>query len=328
MRVSVVIPTRNRAAMLARAVAGVAAQGHPEVELIIVDDGSSPKQAVLNAQVVRVVPGARRLVLEPAGTDGSGPSAARNAGIAAAHGELIAFCDDDDHWCANDFLATAAAAFAADARLDIVFGNQEAVVNGAVTYATWQPQLDALVAARGAAPGQATPVTRAECLVAAGDFAHMNTCVIRKTLLDAVGGFEAALRYCEDLDLFVRAADRARGIAYLRHTVARHQVPDRNRRLNASTRLDAHTRDVTLDRIATRLVEQCVTPEAQAYGRRLGAQACRTLAREAALGGRASEALTWARRAGAWQPNWRWTLYTQLLRWRALLAPSGPKRGG
>ncbi len=326
MRVSVIVPTRNRAALLARAVAGVAAQDHPDVELIVVDDGSTAQQSSLNAQVVRVVPWARRLVLEPAGTKGSGPSAVRNEGIAAAHGELIAFCDDDDHWCAGDFLAIAAAAFAADAHLDIVFGNQEAVANGAVTYATWQPQLDELVAARGAATGQATRVTRAESLVAAGDFAHMNTCVIRKTLLDAVGGFDAALHYCEDLDLFVRAADRARGIAYLRHTVARHHVPDRSRRDNASTRLDAHARNVTLDRIATRLVEHCITPEAQAYGRQLGAQACRTLAREAAAAALADEALTWARRAGAWQPTRRWALYTQLLRWRALLAPRKPQR--
>jgi GT2 family glycosyltransferase len=326
-RVSVVVPTRNRAALLARAIAGVAAQTHPELELIVVDDASSPEQSALNAQVVLSLPGSRHLTLEGVGGAdgaGSGPSCVRNAGIAAASGDFIAFCDDDDEWCDPDFLATAVAAFAADAGLDILFGNQEAVVNGAVDYVTWQPRLDALLAARGVPPGEVTRVTRAECLVAPGDFAHMNICVFRKTLLDAIGAFDPALHYCEDLDLFVRAADRARGIAHLRHTVARHHVPDRSRRDNASTRLDEQARNVTLDRVATRLMERCTTPEARGYGRRLGALACRRLALAAASAARRDEALDWARRAGAWQPTLRWTLYTQLLRWRRLggrLAP-------
>jgi hypothetical protein len=126
------------------------------------------------------------------------------------------------------------------------------------------------------------------------------------------------------MELFVRAADRARAIAHLRHAVARHHVPDRSQRDNASTRLDEQARNVTLDRIATRLVERCTTPEARAYGRRLGALACRKLAREAASAARRDEALAWARRAGAWQPTLRWSLYTQALRWRPLggrLAP-------
>ena len=320
MRVSVIIPTRDRAELLARAVAGVAAQAHPDVELIVVDDGSSPGQAALNARLVQGVPGARHVLLQPTDAQGSGPSRVRGAGIAAAGGELVAFCDDDDEWCAPDFLATAVAAFGADPGLDLLFGDQEAVANGTVKYATWQPRLDALAAARGAAPDAVTRVTRAECLVSAGDFAHMNTCVFRKSLLDAAGGFDAEFRYCEDLDLFVRATDRARAIAYLRRRVARHHVPDRSRRDNASTRLDTHERNVTLDRIATRLVERCTTPEARDYGRRLGAQACRTLAREAAAGARHGQALAWARRAGAWQPTPRWTAYTLLLRLRGLFA--------
>ena len=319
VRISVVIPTRNRAGLLQRAVAGVAAQTHPDVELIVVDDGSTPEQAERNARLLQDMPDARYLPLQTTGADGSGPSHARGAGIAAASGDLVAFCDDDDEWCAPDFLATAAAAFGADPALELLFGNQEAVADGALKYAVWLPRLDALAAARGAALDALTRVTREECLVSAGDFAHMNVCVFRKTLLAAVGGFDTAFRYAEDLDLFVRAADRASGIAYLRRLVARHHVPDRSRRDNASTRQDARTRNMTLDRIATRLVERCSTPEARAYGRRLGAQACRNLAREAA-GTDRDEALAWARRAGAWQPTLRWAVYTWLLRGRRLFA--------
>jgi len=321
VRVSVVIPTRNRAELLARAIAGVAAQSHSDLELVVVDDSDSGAQVARNAQAVQAVPGARHVVLRPTGAEGSGPAQARNAGIAASSGALVAFCDDDDHWTAPDFIATAVAAFAADARLDLLFANQCAMDRGVQKYAVWQPRLDALLDARGAAPGATTAVSRTECLVSAGDFAHLNTCVMRASLLADVGGFDPQWRYCEDLDLFVRAVDRARGLACLRRTVAVHHVPDRTRHDNASTRIDAHTRHATLDDIARRLVERCRTPEAIAYSRRLGADACRTLAREAAAGARGAEALAWARRAGAWRPTWRWTIYTQLLRWRALVAP-------
>jgi len=321
VRVSVVIPTRNRADLLARAIAGVAAQDHADIELIVVDDSDPGDEVARNALAVQAVAGARHVLLRPAGGHGSGPAQARNAGIAAAGGMLVAFCDDDDHWVAPDFLATAVAAFAADGRLDLLFANQSAMAGGVPKYGVWQPKLDALLQARGAPADATTPVSRAECLVSAGDFAHLNTCVFRASLLADVGGFDPEFRYCEDLDLFVRAVDRARGLACLRRTVAVHHVPDRSRHDNASTRIDAHTRHAALDRIARRLVERCGTPEAIAYGRQLGADACRTLAREAAAGGRGHEALAWARRAGDWRPTLRWTIYTQLLRWRALGAP-------
>lgn len=321
MRISVVIATRNRAELLARAIAGVAAQGHPDVELIVVDDGSRADDAARNAGLVQSFPGARHLVLQPADPQGSGPAQARNAGVAAASGALVAFCDDDDQWVAPDFLSTAAAAFAADERLDLLFANQQAMAGGATRSTAWQPKLDALLDARGAAAGATTAVSRAECLVSAGDFAHMNICVFRQSLLAATGGFDAGFRYCEDLDLFVRAVDRARAVACLRRTVAVHHVPDRTGRDNASTRIDARTRHATLDRIARRLMERCRTPEALDYGRRLGADACRRLALEAAAGARGDEALAWARRAADWRPTLRWTIYMQWLRWRRLLSP-------
>jgi len=94
--VSVVIPTRNRADILKRAVAGVTAQTYDKIELILVDDGSNEDHARRVVTILEDSGISSQLVrLHPADPRGSGPSAARNAGIAAAHGELIAFCDDD-----------------------------------------------------------------------------------------------------------------------------------------------------------------------------------------------------------------------------------------
>lgn len=89
--VSVIIPTRNRAAMVRQAVESVLAQKDASLELIVVDDGSTDETPhVLTAY------GARIQVIRR--EQSSGVSAARNAGIAASRGEWIAFLDSDDLW--------------------------------------------------------------------------------------------------------------------------------------------------------------------------------------------------------------------------------------
>lgn len=88
--VSAILPVRDRAAWIARAVESVLAQTHPDVELLVVDDGSvDATPAILDRFGSRVV----RLR-----ATGSGPFAARNLGLVHARGELIAFIDSDDAW--------------------------------------------------------------------------------------------------------------------------------------------------------------------------------------------------------------------------------------
>ena len=87
--VSVVIPAHNRAHMVCDALASVRAQTHPRIETIVVDDGSTDE----TREVVEKFPLAKRVFhLETA----RGPSAARNLGVAQAHGNYVLFLDDDD----------------------------------------------------------------------------------------------------------------------------------------------------------------------------------------------------------------------------------------
>lgn len=93
LAVSVVIPTRNRADLLRKALDSALSQSYPPMEVIIIDDASEDSHAYAGVDAlldprVRYVRNERPL----------GPSGARNAGIYLASGELVAFLDDDDEW--------------------------------------------------------------------------------------------------------------------------------------------------------------------------------------------------------------------------------------
>ena len=88
--VSVIIPTYNRADTIGKAVSSVLAQTYREIEIIIIDDGSTDDTPAVLAGF-----GARIRVLRQSN---AGPSAARNGGAAEARGEYLAFLDSDDEW--------------------------------------------------------------------------------------------------------------------------------------------------------------------------------------------------------------------------------------
>jgi glycosyltransferase involved in cell wall biosynthesis len=91
-KVSVVIPVLNRPEVLIRALASVLAQTFRPTETIVVDDGSDPPiMAVLDLSALDRVKILRSEI-------NRGAAAARNMGIAAAHGDYVAFLDSDDVW--------------------------------------------------------------------------------------------------------------------------------------------------------------------------------------------------------------------------------------
>jgi glycosyltransferase involved in cell wall biosynthesis len=92
MLISVVIPTRNRPALLLRAVKSALEQTHQDIEIIVVVDGACAKtsEALASLSDGRIHVIALR--------DPVGGSDARNAGVRKAAGEWIAFLDDDDEW--------------------------------------------------------------------------------------------------------------------------------------------------------------------------------------------------------------------------------------
>ena len=95
--ISIVIPLFNKASHIKDTIESVLAQSYQNFELIIVNDGSTDN----GPKIVREIKEPRILVIDQAN---AGVSAARNRGIDAAKGDLIAFLDADDLWN-PDFLS-------------------------------------------------------------------------------------------------------------------------------------------------------------------------------------------------------------------------------
>ena len=182
-RVSVVVPCYNRAELLDAALRSVAAQTFRDFEIVVVDDGSTDGTPLVLAEWERR--GAR--VLRQANR---GPSAARNNGVRAARGELLAFLDSDDLW-RRTYREEIVAVF--DERPDV----------GLVAPAFQTMHADGRPTRRLVGKKSPGPVYTTRTLLQ-GDVGTIINPVIRRELFLAVGGYDETLRSGEDCDLWLR----------------------------------------------------------------------------------------------------------------------------
>ena len=121
LTISVVVPAYNRADLLPQTLDAILAQDAPALEVIVVDDGSTDATpAVLDAYRPRV-----RTLRVPNGGD----LVARNTGLRAASGRLVAFCDSDDLWRPG-FLSAMAGLWRLSPDLQAAYGNFRLVRDG------------------------------------------------------------------------------------------------------------------------------------------------------------------------------------------------------
>lgn len=238
--VSVVIPTRNRIDLLKVALDAVASQSLRELEVIVVDDGSDASTLDAYPKLWASYDG-RFQLQKPAFPDapGTGPSATRNRGIAAARGEFVAFCDDDDHWNRSDHLELAAKVMRA-CEADLYFSNMRGENKGKITIPDWFPDSPRL--ARGKRVNDEPVVYEVSlpdmAVTMRHHFANPSGFIIRRSLLDEVGGFWERTDFGEDMDLTLRVADRCRRILYRPDPVVSFNVSPRSSAFNRRTKLD------------------------------------------------------------------------------------------
>lgn len=179
--VSVVIPVRDRAVVLRRALASVAEQTAPCAEVVVVDDGSTEDLS----DALTAHPGLPvRLVRHPRSL---GAAAARNSGVAAADGEWIAFLDSDDTWAPGKLEAQLAATVRAGAEASCT---SFALVRGARR------------TVRRVGPERAGLLRVAE----GATLAPGSTLLVRRAAVEEVGGYDTGLARLEDWDWLLRYA--------------------------------------------------------------------------------------------------------------------------
>lgn len=95
MKFSVIIPLYNKAPYVRKALESVCAQTYRDYELIVINDGSTDNSAIVADEYLKATDGIDYKIINQ---HNAGVSAARNAGVAQAHAEYIAFLDADDWW--------------------------------------------------------------------------------------------------------------------------------------------------------------------------------------------------------------------------------------
>ena len=180
--VSVIIPTFNRAWALKTAVDSVLAQTHDEIEIIVIDDGSTDNTPDLLAgygNQIQVFVQKNR-----------GVSAARNLGIKRSHGDFIALLDSDDAWTPDKI----------SRQIDFFDQNPDALV--CQTEEIWirngrrvNPKVK-----HQKPSGMIFEPSLHLCLVSP------SAVMIRKKLFELKGGFNEDFPVCEDYDFWLRIA--------------------------------------------------------------------------------------------------------------------------
>lgn len=183
-RVSVVTPCLNAAAFVEEAVGSVFGQRVAEIELIVVDDGSTDgSRAILETLQARY--GHRLRLLR---TDRAGPYPARNLALRHASGEYVAFLDADDTW-EPDFLHSMLGALESSGA-DLAYCGWQNVGAGAPGAMPYIPP----------AYGDGDPVE---------EFLHrcpwpIHAALTRRSVIDRLGGFSERMFSSMDYDLWIR----------------------------------------------------------------------------------------------------------------------------
>lgn len=318
MLVSVVVATRNRPELLRSTLLALKAQTHQALEVIVLDDGSSSATRAHYANLWLELDDRFRLVQHGQdGQRGQGPSASRNQAIQGTQGELVAFCDDDDLWIDDEHLSRAVAAFHACPDLDLYISNQRAVYPDGTVREDWLPLLSAQLSNMPALADACHQVT-IERLSQCGGFAHLNMLLLRRTLLQDVGGFWEGVNYEEDRDLFWRCVDRARVMAYCSRVTAQHHVPDRSKQNNVSMTVPPTDRWLMAAMVCRHIAMSVSSPYIVKLSLQHEGDLLRHLSEHSSQNGRRSTARLLAWQALGAKFTWKWALYCVWLQARSL----------
>jgi glycosyltransferase involved in cell wall biosynthesis len=182
--VTTIIPVRNRAQLIVRALESVSAQTCPPTEIIVVDDASTDDTPLIVETLAKKM---SNLVLIKLIAN-VGAAKARNIGAEAAKGDLLAFLDSDDRWYPEK----------TERQIKEFRAHQ-----GVVAVFSGYVETNGESSSRRLPPAEASPATLYR------GCSDLSTCTLmlpKKTFVE-IGGFDIALPSCQDWDLFIRLAE-------------------------------------------------------------------------------------------------------------------------
>lgn len=289
MRFSVVIALYNKAAYIGCTLQSVLAQDCRDLEVVVIDDGSSDEGPRIVAQCTD--PRVRLLSQANAGV-----AAARNRGIDAARGQWVCFLDADD-WLHPSYLSTLAQAQQACPQADVVAADFVRVPHVPAPGA-WPPPWPV-----SSAPAQVEVITRLARRWMKGPTLSASSVAVRRNRLLAMQPcFPPGETLGEDLDLWFRLAEQT-PIALAHKTLVAYRV-DVAGSLSSKHAVQEHY--PFLERLRQRVRGGALSPQQQRDTRWLIAQHELSLAREALRAGRRSQALRWLWQARTAMAGRRW----------------------
>jgi glycosyltransferase involved in cell wall biosynthesis len=211
--VSVVIPTFNRAKQTIAAMESVLAQTYPNVEIVVVDDGSTDGS---NLNIQRYIDQTANeghqvlFVRQP----NQGASIARNTGILKARGEYIAFLDSDDCWVAEKLEYQMQALERFKDECNVCFTDARLVNNSGLDISSFE--------AHKRNYHQVMGVDREASKSLAGSFSGfwVSSLLVRADTARQIGGFSPDISFVEDRDFHFRLS-LVTGVAYVNKQLIR-----------------------------------------------------------------------------------------------------------
>ena len=197
--VSVVMPVYNACRVnkqfLIKALDSIANQTYKNVELVIVDDGSTDETHAVCQDYLKAHPELRVQYLRKAN---GGQSCARNFGARASQGDYIGFLDQDDEWYENKLEKVIP--WLANKTIDVLYTDADNIDgDDNVTFGRIHGQYHC---------GWPHPKSSLEDILFKDIFVMPGLMTIKKSAFDAVGGFDEKLSGYEDDDLFLRLYER------------------------------------------------------------------------------------------------------------------------
>jgi len=200
-RVSIIVPCYNTARFVADTLQSVFAQTYQNFEVVVINDGSPDTPELEKA----IAPW--RDNINYLHTENCGLAGARNNGIRAAKGELIALLDSDDMWEPN-YLEVQVAKLDSDPTADVVYPRAALFGEGSDVPTYSDPSTGEVTFAR---------LVQQEVSV-------MVSVLARRSALERAGLFDDKLRSCEDYDLWLRCVKNGSRIIYHDEVLVRYRV--------------------------------------------------------------------------------------------------------